>query len=355
VAAAEIIPTPRSLHLGRAGRAVRAVVATLPDGTPYYAPYGEIVVDGDVVQCHLCGHWFRSALAHLPSHGWNQQLYRETFGLELRASLEGRATREQRARVFRRRRRQELAVQTGCREGQRWVRSGALAQAAAAAARGRPQPEQRRRKTLATLAAVTSEARAAGTRRATEARLRQAAVDAAAALGFDGVGAWIQDRADRGDSLAAISREAGLHKDWLCRHLAKVDPDAALVATTRDTAPEDRRWLPVVIGFGFPDVAAYLADRHAQRHMTAPAIGREAGIPTAAVRSALRRHGLTYTPHATTRRRMDDRAAQVAARFGFPDLDSYLRDRRKAGHAWRVIAAESGRPATWLRRRYADS
>jgi len=175
VSTAEIVPIPRSLHLGRAGRPVRAVVATLSDGTPYYAPYGEIVVDGDVVQCHLCGHWFRSVLAHLPSHGWNQQLYRETFGLELRASLEGRATREQRARVFRRRRRQELAVQTGCREGQRWVRSGALAQAAAAAARGRPQPEQRRRKTLATLAAVTSEARAAGTRRATEARLREAA------------------------------------------------------------------------------------------------------------------------------------------------------------------------------------
>lgn len=75
------------------------------------------MVDGDVVQCHLCGHWFRSVLAHLPSHGWSQQLYRQTFGLERRASLEGLAIRGQRALAFRHRRVREAAVRDGCREG----------------------------------------------------------------------------------------------------------------------------------------------------------------------------------------------------------------------------------------------
>lgn len=327
------------------------VVAALPDGTPCHAPYGEIVVDGDVVQCHLCGNWFRSVLAHLRRHGWTQQQYRTAFGLERHAPLEGPATRAERSRLFSSRRRREPAVRTGCREGQRWVRSGALTQAAAKAARGQAQPEQRRRKTLATLAAVNPVARAAGTRRSADARLRQTAVAAAAKLGFADVGSWIRDRTARGDSLATISREAGLHKDWLCRHLAKVDPAAAAAAATRPTTPEDRRWSPAVAALGFPDVAAYLTDRHVGRCMTATAISREVGIPVAAVRAALGRHGVRYTPHASVRAETVDRAHDVARRFGFGSLDSYLLERRAAGLTWQAIAAESGQPATWLRRR----
>jgi hypothetical protein len=41
------------------------VVDNALDGTPLYAPRGElpVEVDGSAVQCHLCGWWFaRSAL-----------------------------------------------------------------------------------------------------------------------------------------------------------------------------------------------------------------------------------------------------------------------------------------------------
>src|SRR5215467_4153966 len=42
----------------------------LADGTPYYAPLGEVIVDGSLVTCHLCGRALRSVTAHLRSHGW---------------------------------------------------------------------------------------------------------------------------------------------------------------------------------------------------------------------------------------------------------------------------------------------
>lgn len=332
-------------------RSIRGVTGALADGTPYYAPYGEVVDDGDVVLCHLCGGWYRSVLAHLSGHGWDQLRYREAFGLERRVSLEGAATRARRAEALWLRRDREPAVRAGCREGLRWATSGALTEAAATAARGRPQPEQRRRKTLATLATISPAARAAGARRAADARLRATADVAAARLGFAGIGALVRDRIAHGRSLAAISREAGLHKDWLSRHLSRVDADAAATVQGRVTGPRDGRWHSAVDTLGFADVTSYLSDRHIARRMTPVAIGREIGMTPGTVKVALRRHGISYTRHAAADAGRADRSDAVAARFGFPDLAAYLADRRAAGLSWRAIAAESGQPATWVRRR----
>jgi hypothetical protein len=73
----------------RTGRAVRPVVGVLGDGTAYYAPIGEVIVDGPRVTCHLCGRALRSVAAHLASHGWTTEKYREAFGLERTQPLEG--------------------------------------------------------------------------------------------------------------------------------------------------------------------------------------------------------------------------------------------------------------------------
>src|SRR4051794_18412119 len=156
-------------------RLLRSVVGTLPDGTPHYAPVGTVIADGDHVLCHLCGDRFRPVLAHLRQHGWDQVRYREAFGLERGQPLEGETTRARRAAAFVRRRRSDPAVRAGCAVGRRWVASGELARAAGRAASGRRQPEQRRRKTLAALAAIPAQARAAGPRRAAHARLRRTA------------------------------------------------------------------------------------------------------------------------------------------------------------------------------------
>lgn len=348
-ASLDTIPAPAR------ARRLRAVHSVLPDGTPSYAPVGSVVRDGDRVLCHLCGRWFRSVVAHLRSHGWHHLAYRETFGLLRSEPLEGAGTRSLRAKAMTTRREHDPAVRAGCELGRELVRSGALTKAAAAAARGRRQPEQRRRKTLAALTAISLEARAAGSRRRADEHLRETAQAAAERLGFADIGALVRDRTAAGASLAAISREAGLHKDWLCRHLAFLDPDtaAAVTAASTDRRHEqwDSRWLPIVLALGFADVAAYLTDRHIGRNHTIRAIAGETGLSRPAIESALRRHRIARQPHATSRASREERGAAIARRFGFSRLEEYFDDRRAAGMSWRAIAAECGQPQTWVRRR----
>lgn len=339
----------------RRSRAVRAVHAVLPDGTPSYAPVGTVIRDGDRVLCHLCGRWFRSVVAHLRSHGWHHLAYRETFGLLRSEPLEGTGTRTLRAKAMTERRVHDPAIRAGCELGRELARTGALTRAAARAAQGRRHPEQRRRKTLAALATITLEARAAGSRRRADEILRQTAHTAAERLGFVDIGALVRDRTAAGASLAAISREAGLHKDWLCRHLSTLDPDAAasIAATSTERRHEqwDARWQPILCRLGFTDVAAYLTDRHVTRNHTIRTIATETGLSRAAIESALGRHHITRQPHAATRASREERTDAVATRFGFACLDEYLTDRRGAGMSWRAIAAECGQPQTWIRRR----
>jgi hypothetical protein len=48
----------------------------LDDGTPHFAPLGELRYDPDIdrVQCHLCGGWYRQlSWSHLYRHGWNRE------------------------------------------------------------------------------------------------------------------------------------------------------------------------------------------------------------------------------------------------------------------------------------------
>ena len=70
---------PRQDAPRRSGHGMRPVVGVLPDGTAFYAPPGEVVVEGSLVTCHLCGRYFRSVAAHLPAHGWTKQQYCEAF------------------------------------------------------------------------------------------------------------------------------------------------------------------------------------------------------------------------------------------------------------------------------------
>jgi hypothetical protein len=255
------------------------------------------------------------------------------------------------------RRKHDPAVRAGCALGRELVRSGALTKAAAEAARGRRQPEQRRRKTLAALAAIRPEARAAGSRRRADESLRRSAQEAAERLGYPDVGALVLARVAAGASLAAISREAGWHKDWLCRHLPALAPEvAAAVATSSPDRRRDRwdeRWLPIVRALGFAEVPAYLTDRHVTHNHTVSAIAGETGLTRAAVESALRRHHITRQPHATVRAGRTSRANAVAARFGFDNLADYLTNRRATGMSWRAIATECDQPPTWIRRQAA--
>jgi hypothetical protein len=322
----------------------------LEDGTPFYAPIGEVVVDGPLVRCHLCGRALRSVTVHLRAHGWTKAAYCEAFGLERGQSLEGPETRKLRAAAFTSRLIFDPAVREGSAAGRARARAGDLTRAAAAAARDRPVPEQRLRKAAAARAAILPEAVARAN--AERARRHRAEVAAAVALqhGYRDIGAFVRARGADGASLAAISREAGLNKDWLSRHLGDLDPAAAETVRLLRPVRWDAQWRRMVRRLGFTSVESYLRERHDVQHMSVNSIAAEAGVGHHVVESALRRHGVARTAHAAKRHTARTRAAEVAARLGFASIGDYVARRRATGWTWQAMSAESGQPQSWLRR-----
>jgi lambda repressor-like predicted transcriptional regulator len=335
-------------------RTVHPVADVLPDGTVCYAPVGEVViVEGSLVTCHLCGRSLRSVTAHLKVHGWTKDAYCQAFGLERGQSLEGPQTRKLRAAALSARLIFDASIREGSATGRQRARAGDLARDAAAAARGRPIPEQRRRKALRALAEIPPGTIARANSQRARRRLAEVAAAAAHRAGYPDIRGFVLAQVADGASLAAVSREAGLHKDWLSRHLGEIDPEAAAALTQLRPDRRDAAWRPALSRLGFPDVAAYLHDRHITQHRTVSAIAAEAGLSHHAVASALRRHHLDRTAHAAKRHASRQRAAQVAAGLGFASMSDYLNQRRACGLTWQAIAAESGQPPSWIRRQAA--
>jgi AraC-like DNA-binding protein len=334
----------------RPDRLIRPVVDVLADGTVCYAPVGEVMMDGPLVICHLCGRSFRSVPAHLTAHGWTKRRYCTAFGLELSQPLESADTRKLRAAALTARLIFDPAIREGSAAGRARARSGELAKDAATAAIGRSFPEQRRRKASQVLTARPSAVVAKANRDRADRRLADVATAAARQRGYADLGAYVADRRSAGLSLTAISREAGLHKDWLSRHLRRVDPAAALAARQRPGAAGDITLGATTTRLGYQDVATYLRERHLDQHRTINAMVAELGVSRRVVTSALQRHGLVQVAHAAKRHEADRRAAEAAGRLGYTSIADYVARRRAAGLSWRAIAAESGEPQSWLRR-----
>jgi hypothetical protein len=337
----------------RPGPALAPARAVLADGTPAFAPFGEVVVADGRVVCHVCGRALRSVTAHLRVHGYTKEAYCAAFGLERGQSLEGPDTRKLRSTALASRLVFDPAFRAGSAAGRQRARSGELTRDAAAAATGRRHPEQRRRKARQALAGIPAERVAQANAERASRHVAQVAADVARRHGYPDLGAYVLARTADGASLAAISREAGLHKDWLSRHLADAAPGAAAAVPQRRPARPDARWRPALDRLGFADVPSYLQERHVRQHRTVNAMAAEIGVTHHAIESALRRHGLGRIAHAATRHAADERAAEVAAGLGVDSLGEYLRQRRAVGRTWRALAAESGQPESWLRRQAA--
>ncbi|MEV8517271.1 hypothetical protein [Dactylosporangium sp. NPDC051484] len=314
-------------------------VGRLPDGTPHYAPVGELLTEGDRVCCHLCGRWFLSVASHLRYHGWTKTAYIAAFGLELGNPLSGPATRKRRSAALGARHAEPaiLGARLAARER---AGSGALTEAAARAARGRPHPAERRTKTLAALAGVDPAARAGGNRRRGERHRARIAAQVAARFGFATFEEYLAARVRAGLSMAAISREAGLHKDWVCRH----------APVTQRPAPGEARLGPVARALGHAGVSAYLRAAHVEQHRTVAAIALEAGVSRWTVLAALRHHGIEPAVHAATRHAAEARGRSAARALGFASIGAFVAARRAEGAPWSALSAESGIAPTSLRR-----
>src|SRR6516225_7609 len=230
-------------------------MGVLADGTVCYAPVGEVIVEGALVVCHLCGRSLRSVTAHLRAHGWTKEGYCEAFGLERGQSLEGPETRKLRAAALASRLVFDPAVRQGSAAGRRRARTGELTRDAARAARGRRMPVQRRRKAVAALAAIPRPVVAQANRERAGRHLTRVAAEVARRQGHADLGSFVLARVGEGASLAVISREAGLNKDWLSRHLGCVDPAVAQAARRQRPQRLDARWQPALARLGFADVA----------------------------------------------------------------------------------------------------
>ncbi|MET7423948.1 hypothetical protein [Dactylosporangium sp. NPDC005555] len=308
-----------------------------------HAPIGQMLTDGERVRCHLCGRWFLSVASHIRVHGWSKADYVATFGLELGNPLSGQATRRRRSAALLARK-IEPAIRNAQQRALSRSRSGALAEAAAEAARGRRHPVERRVKTLAALAVVDPRARAEGNRRRARQHRERLTREVAARFGYATFDDYLSDRFASGMSMAAVSREAGLHKDWVSRHLS---------ASAAPAAHPPERLGPAARRLGFADTRAYLHSAHVEQHRSVASIAAEAGVTRSAVLTALRRHGIDAVPHAAKRHHAAARGDTVARALGYDTLRAYIADRRAAGAPWTAMAVEAGLPATTLRRHFA--
>jgi lambda repressor-like predicted transcriptional regulator len=328
------------------------IAGWLADGTAHFAPVGQLALDGDRACCHLCGNWYLSVGSHLRVHGWTKDEYVAAFGLERGNPLAGPATAKRRAAALIARSVTEPAVQQAQLRARDRARSGELAALARTANTARPHPPERRGKTLAALARVRPEARAAGTARHARRQLREQGAEIAARFGFAELRDYVRDRRRRGLSLAAMSREAGVHKDWFSRHLPALAPEVDGPGAGRP-ATVDAAWQSIVAALGFDTLGAYLACRHVEQHRTVTAIAREAGRSRAAVVAAMARHGVAVTAHSRSRRTGEEREERAARLLGADSLGAHVDARRSAGASWALLAAECGLPASTLRRRNA--
>ena len=323
----------------------------LTDGTPRHAPVGELLAEGDWVCCHLCGHWYLSVASHLSAHGWTKHDYLEAFGLEWSNALAGPATRKRRAAALTARQVHETAIRQAQDGARARARNGDLTAAASMTARGRPHPAQRRTKTMAALAAVDPRARAEGSARYARGQLKLAAAEVAQRFGFSDFAEYVADRLATGMSLAAISREAGLHKDWLSRHLAVVAP---ALSGRRPRDQSTQRWLDAVAALGFDDLESYLRTRHLIEHRTIAFMAAETSLSPAAILAAMADHGIVPVAHAGKRTEAAERDRQIIGSAECETVADYLADCRARGVTWKQLSAQTGVPQASLRRRLAQ-
>lgn len=234
----------------------------LADGTVLYAPYGELVRDGDGrLRCHLCGRWFRALGAHLRVHRYTAQTYREVFGLCTSVAL---VAEDVSARISDR----QAAAYHGSPQvrerlapGQDMARSGQL-RARARTALAAPAPPQR-----AALRAAALE-----TGRRSRAHAREADLEARlAALGYPGgvaaLGQYLRVAYSAGASLEQLRAATGLSRARLRAALLAtgvVLRPSGVNTTTGHRSRAHTADAQAAARVGTHDLTAWIRERHAQ-------------------------------------------------------------------------------------------
>ena len=264
-------------------------LGNLPDGTPYYAPLGELPVDADagLVQCHLCGSWFRQLHhAHLSRHDYTVDDYRETFGLRARHPLQAPDLSELRSRTMSRLLQTDERVRAGVEIGLQMARSGRLYALRVEADASRARRLEAVRLRQATALAM-GEARARRLIAEREQRARE--------LGHASLAAYLAAaHAVARRPLADIARELGVSVGTVARDLDRLGIPRIPLDEARTTGR--RRWASIhaerrerrLRELGFATLEEYLADRR-RSGITQQATAIELGVHVRTLRRLVAR------------------------------------------------------------------
>ena len=250
----------------------------LLDGTAYYAPLGELPLDTDagLVQCHLCGNWFRQLHhAHLGRHGYTVDEYREAFGLRTRHPLQAPDLSELRSRTMSRLLQTDERVRAGVQVGLEMARSGRLY-----ALRVEADASRARRLEAVRVRQATALAMGEVRTRRLIAEREQRARD----LGHSSLQAYLDAAhvvARR--PLAEIARELGVSVGTVARDLDRLDIPRIPLQEARATGRQ--RWASVhaerrerrLRELGFATIGEYAAER-SRSGTTQEAMAAELGV-----------------------------------------------------------------------------
>jgi hypothetical protein len=183
-------------------------------------------------------------------------------------------------------------------------------------------------------------------------------------LGFEDLGAYLQDRCDAGASIPRIATELGV-PDWqvqaaLARLQVRLAPRPQRLAAQRRRYTQERIAARVA-QLGFADVGAYLVDRVVEQAWLLAEVAAELAAHRLTVRRLLERHGIRRVRRTPRQRAAVDagrrvqsvgwqaRRAARLAELGFADLAAYFKARHvEQGWSIKRMRAELGVGRRWL-------
>ena len=269
------------------------MVDRLADGTRFFAPIGSLPVsdDGQRVQCHLCGRWYRLLSgSHLQrAHGWTSEAYRETFGLAARHALQAPALSARQAAHLKTRIRSDPRVRAGMRKGAAIARSGELArQGRDASARTARRAERRAGQVR------SGQARGAAARAPREQIVR--------AAGFADLRSYlVEHHLRQGISVTELARRLAVRPDTVVADLARfgiprhpvstVGLQAGQATLARRRASRRARLEDRARELGARDLRDYLRRRYLLERAPALDLARELEINRSSVYALLAANG----------------------------------------------------------------
>jgi hypothetical protein len=183
-------------------------------------------------------------------------------------------------------------------------------------------------------------------------------------LGFEDLGAYMQDRCDAGASIPRIATELGV-PDWqvqaaLARLQVRLAPRPQRLAAQRRRYTQERIAARVA-GLGFANVESYVTDRVVDRGWLLAEVAKELAAHRVTVRRLLDRYGIRRVRRTPRERAAVDagrrvqsvgwqaRRAARLAELGFADLAAYLKARHvEQGWSVKRMRAELRVGRRWL-------